>query len=301
MYARLLGIVNRRRLDRKLSAFLNTPPSPSAPDAGHSLLSLVCERDVKPYLLAVKSMARFLAPRRVYAVNDGSLTAASRELLARHVGGLELLDMRDFHHPSCPSGGCWERLLAIAELSREESIVQMDSDIVVLREPTEVVEALGGEVAFTLGNWEGQGVDTMAHRRRMTLEKLYREGCHVQVAAEAAFDRLRDFDSLRYIRGCAGFAGFPKGGVDPAFIHGISEEFFGILGERWREWGTEQVMSNIVVANAARPSVLPFSRYTNCNNLDDMGLPSLVHFIGPCRFSTGKYRTAADMVLRAGS
>jgi hypothetical protein len=58
---------------------------------------------------------------------------------------------------------------------------------------------------------------------------------------EANFDKLEDFRSLRYVRGCAGFA---RRSFTREFVERISLQMRAAIGDKWAEWGSEQVMSN---------------------------------------------------------
>ena len=61
-----------------------------------------------------------------------------------------------------------------------------------------------------------------------------------------------------------------------------------LLGVRWAEWGSEQVMSNIAVANSPRVTVLPHPRYCDCQHITID--TAFIHFIGDCRFQGDTYR-----------
>jgi hypothetical protein len=118
---------------------------------------------------------------------------------------------------------------------------------------------------------------------------------HVQVVAEAHLDRIRGFESMRYIRGCSGFSGFPRGSFSRKDLESISEQMHHALGDRWREWGTEQFTSNVIVANTPDPVVLPHPKYCDCTQL--RRIPVFVHFIGTCRFKDGQYRRVGRQVI----
>ena len=121
-------------------------------------------------------------------------------------------------------------------------------------------------------------------------------GAHVQLVAEANFHKLRDFETLRYIRGCAGFAGFPRRSFTRGFVEKISGEMRAAIGDKWAEWGSEQVMSNIVVANVPGAVVLPHPKYADCHKMR-RGETMFVHFIGSCRFTGGTYAKLAAGVI----
>src|SRR3546814_2103893 len=68
----------------------------------------------------------------------------------------------------------------------------------------------------------------------------------------------------RYVRGCAGFAGFARGGDARMLAETFSQEATRLLGaERWARWGSEQVASNMIVANDPNALLLPYDHYFN--------------------------------------
>ena len=97
------------------------------------------------------------------------------------------------------------------------------------------------------------------------------------------------------MRGCAGFTGFP---AEPALLDraiDFSTRMQHQLGTRWSEWGTEQVTSNYLVANAAGTRLLPMPQYSAAGpSLDDH---AFVHFIGSTRFINRNYEMAAKRVI----
>jgi hypothetical protein len=68
------------------------------------------------------------------------------------------------------------------------------------------------------------------------------------------------------------------------------------IGGRWSEWGSEQVMSNIVVANIERAIVLPHPKYADCHKMQQ-GVTEFIHFIGSCRFDDGNYATLGAQAI----
>lgn len=115
----------------------------------------------------------------------------------------------------------------------------------------------------------------------------------MQFQSELNFDKLKDYKNLNYLRGCSGFFGFAKGSFNKTFVQDISSQMLDGIGDKWREWGSEQVMSNIVVANSAGSMVLPHPRYGNCYEVDEKAT-SFIHFIGICRFTNSVYARCAQ-------
>ena len=95
-------------------------------------------------------------------------------------------------------------------------------------------------------------------------------------------------------RGCSGFAGFPSGPGKIELMRDLSAQMQQLVGDKWRDWGSEQVMSNLLVANQPGARVLPHPDYTDCEKMQP-GRTRFVHFIGTCRFRGMQY---ADMINR---
>jgi hypothetical protein len=156
------------------------------------------------YLAAIKSFARYVPPDAVHVVDDGSLTPEDHALLSRHVPGIRFHALADCREPDLPSGGCWERLIAIARLSQTRYVIQLDADTLTRGPINEVAMAAKANHAFTIGTWDGQTIETARERAEQTRARNATL-THVQMQAEAHFDRLDETDRLKYVRGCAGF------------------------------------------------------------------------------------------------
>jgi len=254
------------------------------------LLSMVHQRDVQSYLVAVKSFAHFLNPHRIVVVCDPSINAADRATLKQHVPHVELRDADEFTHPDMPRGGTWERLYAIATFSPENFVVQLDADTLTVRPIPEVLEAVHAGHGFVLGEMPDTPVRSLAETRAHALPKM-RPGAHIQTISEAEMANVGLPDDSRYIRGCSGFTGFPRSTEMRDKMIDFSRRMGGTLGEDWKRWGTEQVTSNYLIANSPGIRPLPFPKYgtPDCATGDT----AFFHFIGSMRFINGKYEATS--------
>lgn len=293
---RLKDTLRRARFARQCRAVWRSAPIELDPSSGIALLSQVQHKDLLMYLLAVKSFCKWIKPRAIFVLDDGSLEPDDRERLRRHIVGVTFLELPSFRSSACPTGGTWERLLAISSLIDDHYVIQLDSDTLVVGPIEEVNDSVRQQRAFVLGTWDHQQFETMGERWE-TARKLSRGSVsHIQLVAEANFDKLREFASLRYVRGCSGFAGFSRRSFTRSFVDGISTQMREALGDRWAEWGSEQVMSNIVVANIENSMVLPHPKYTDCHKVKE-GETEFIHFIGSCRFDGGAYAARGREVI----
>ena len=102
--------IDSARHDRAVRAILDTPPIAPRND-GLVLFSMIGTAVLLPYLVAVKSLWHQLQRGRVAILNDGTLTARDRAVLARHCGDPEIFEIDAVDVGAFPTGGTWERLL----------------------------------------------------------------------------------------------------------------------------------------------------------------------------------------------
>jgi hypothetical protein len=296
MFYKLKDWIRRSRFAAECNGVLQSPPLALDASSGLVVLSQLQHKDVLMFLLALKSFGRQIKPRAVYVLDDGSLSADDRALLREHVPSLTLLALAAFQSSACPRGGTWERLLAISALVRHSYVIQLDSDTLTLGPIDEVRTCVAEQTAFALGTWDNQKIESMRERCETASRLATRSGEHIQVIAEANFDKLSGFESLRYVRGCSGFAGFARQCFTREFVENISTQMSAAIGDKWSEWGSEQVMSNIVIANVPGAVVLPHPKYGDCHKMKP-GLTKFIHFIGSCRFAGGNYAQLGAQVI----
>jgi len=171
----------------------------------------------------------------------------------------------------------------------------MDADTVTTRPIPEVLEAIRNETGFVLGEIADQQLLSLAETSRKARPKV-KPAAHIQTLTEAHMaDAGLPLQSL-YVRGCSGFTGFPRSTQMREqmlfFSSAMTDKFRG----DWARWGTEQVTSNYLVANARGTSVLPFPKYGTPDVMNDA--TAFLHFIGSMRFINGKYQKTSHDVIR---
>jgi hypothetical protein len=269
---------------------------------------MIGTRVLLPYLVAVKSFHTRLGVGRVAILDDGTLTAADRAVLAHHLANPSILSIDAVNTGACPTGGTWERLLTLLDLSADNYVVQLDSDTVTIGDIPEVAEAIAGNRGFTLlgdALAEKRGVlsllDFMATYHPGGSDVDHSGSAHVQASIESHWDRYPEAASHRYVRGCSGFAGFARGGrPNRASAEAFSLRAEDIVGRRkWSRWGSEQVASNFLVANSEDPILLPYARYSNYWNEPTGADSRFLHFVGTHRYSTSEYSRHTEGTIAA--
>jgi hypothetical protein len=286
-------IINRLRTDffkklylRNVDRVLETPPLKPG-KLPFIALSMVHQRDVISYLVAIKSFARFTNPERVVIVCDPTIGEHEKGVFKSHIPHAELRNAVEFRDPRIPVGGCWERLSAITTYSPESYVVQLDADTVTLDTISEVTLPVMQQNGFVLGEKRNQEILTLeeASKRAMQSTSKHIQALSEQVLADAGLN------GSFYIRGCAGFTGFPADSDMRDKFFDFSEKMAAKTLKRWSEWGTEQVTSNYLVANAAGTLILPYPKYSTPFRQEDVG--AFLHFIGEIRFRSRAYEKAS--------
>jgi hypothetical protein len=278
---------------------LGTPPIIPRND-GVILFSMIGTRVLLPYLVAVKSLHKQLGRGRIMLLNDGTLDAADRAVLAVHCGDPVIIEPADVQTAPCPSGNCWERLLSILDLRQKDYVIQLDSDTVTLGPVDEVAAAIDGNRSFTLGG----GLEDIEYGFMAIpdmIRDIYADGPvhpHIQSVIEASLGRIPDAANLRYIRGCAGFAGFSRSSEGRMMAEKFAVDAGRAVGPRFHEWGSEQAASNFIVANDPDPMQLPYGRYTNHWEEALPPSPAFIHYIGTYRYARGSYVVSTKKAIR---
>ena len=287
----------RREFNVVCRAVLLTPPVEVDASSKVVVLSQSYHRDLYMYLTAAKTFSRYIRPSHFVIVDDG-FSMEDQVLIRKHLRRVQFIPRKSVSSPACPSGGCWERLLSIADLCADHYVIQLDSDTVTLADPVEVRDCVSRNASFTLPTMLGRAFISASHAAN---DMAGNESRHIQVLSERALGRIPELAGSEYIRGCAGFAGFGKGAINREAVERISRLMRRELGDDvWAGWGSEQFASNFLIANTASKSILPFHAYPYWAPSVDVEQARLIHFIGDHRFTSGAYRRVAMQAIREG-
>jgi hypothetical protein len=280
---------------------VNSPPVRCVETSRAIIITQLCPMDVYMYLVAIKTLTRFVAARGIHVVADG-LSSENKELLKKQIHGIHIQDIGGIDTGDFPRGGTWERLLYILDRNDEAYVIQLDADTVTLASPLHVIECIAQNRSFTLGSYKGQEVITFKQASEHVRKGGNSRSQHVQMLAELAMEQFDNCDQTKYVRGNSAFAGFAKGQHAKTHVRRFSQTMENLIGkDKWSEWGSEQVTSNYAVANSDNPLVLPFPDYGyfNPSVKADNEASVFLHFMGTHRFSEGKYWTIARQSVSA--
>lgn len=286
--------LNKILFDRLTNSIYRTPPVQCDPGSNVAILSQTFRRDVSMYLVAAKSFAAHIQPREFIVVDDG-LHDDDRARISHHLGTVTFLRSMDVDTGCCPRGACWERLISIAIACRTSYVIQLDADTVTTASPDTVARCVRDRRSFTLSTKQGRQFvslkDASDFARGVNSE-------HVQIQSERVLERIPDSAAKQYIRGCAGFAGFPQNSLKGREIEAFSKFMEDTLGRAtWYQWGSEQVTSNYMIANMNNPLALPLEEYPYWAPDTNLTSAQLIHFIGEHRFASTKYLQVARQAI----
>lgn len=286
------------RHNEAVLGILDTPPIVPQRD-GLVIFSMMGTAVLLPYLVAVKSLWSQLRRGRIVILDDGTLTAADRTILAQHCGDPEILSLADVPLGPFPQGGTWERLLTILDRRGGEYWIQLDSDTVTIGAVPELIDAISRNRSFCLLGGDDAAIGALPFAE--FAQHLYpggpQEG-HVQTRIESRLGAIKAHQGWRYIRGCSGFTGFAAGGAGRELAAAFLAEMERMLGrDDVFIWGTEQVASNFQLANERDLLALPYARYMNYWNQPWDDDAAFVHFVGTHRHDKGAYMGASRSVI----
>ncbi len=267
-------------------------------DVPLTIITQLQASDVQPYLICIKALYRRIGFGRVMVLAD-RMTEADKATIAEHIPGVRFQDVADITPGTCQKGGTWERLWTCVEASANSFVIQMDSDVLALGRLQAVGDAVRSNTAFALGGRMQIEPASAYVARGHALATS-----HINIETERAFAQYPGAERVHYIRASSGFAGFARGGVNTDLIEDFHAAMVGILGARWREWGTEQVASNFAIANTPGAVRLPFPAYANfLTGMDEImaEVPTAeaLHFLGAHRYERDAFVTMARAEIAA--
>lgn len=292
MLTRLRNKWNRSRFDRLTKGILDTPPMPIK-DANWTIVSMVSNKDVQMYLLAMKSFYAQIRRGKITVIVDRDMPEESRTILRSHFPGIRFMHLEDIDTGVCQRGGTWERLVYLLDQSEREYMIQVDCDTLTFGDHIdEVVACAEKNLAFTLSN-RGRPIKTLTEAAE---DARATESTYVGIHVERLFEQLPDAATRKYVRASSGFAGFAKGGFPRREIENFHQSMEKLVGPNWKKWGTEQNASNYAVANSPNAVVLPYPKYANF--WPQMQRPnSFIHFIGEHRYNDDYFATRGKAVI----
>lgn len=249
-------------------------------------------------IIAIKSLYYHLKEGQIVILSDNTFTSKDIKTLKYHLSPSEIADINDVNIGKCPPGNTWERLCFIAHCAKDHYVIQADADTIAIREIPEVQECIRENRSFALGTPSGQKISPMKYTCEMMKPS---QNMRVQVVSEKNFDKLNNYNQLKYVRSNSGFAGFARGSFSFEELEKFSQEMQENIGyAKWSEYGSESLSSSYIVANSPSACVLPYPKYAcyYASGKTNYEKSSFIHFIGTERFAKGFYQKAARGMIK---
>lgn len=286
------------RHNEAVIGILETAPIRPARD-GLVLFGCVGSAAVLPFLVAVKSLWAQLGRGRVAVLDDGTLTAADRTILAQHCGDPQMLRGEDVPRGPFPHGIGWEALLTVLDHRAGEYWLQLDCSTVTLGPLWELERAIACNRSFVM-------IDR-ANAPTAPLElAAFAQACSSKREAEVtAKSRIESHMAQiapglgwKYLCGCGGLAGFAAGNAGRDLAGAFISRMRDVMGaDDAVGLGAAQVTGNFLIANEGAPVCLPHDRYLNYAGADWGAETAVVHFGGAHRYDRGAYMAASRDVI----
>ncbi len=280
-----IQLLNKFFFNLTVKNIIDTPPIDYNVDPSVKIVTMLKHSDINMYLIAIKSFMWNFGYGSVEVIDDGSLTKEDIENLQHHVPSINIFKADNVDALNCPGYISWKRLFRIATLAQESYVIQLDSDTISLSPLIDVHDKVKNNEGFLIGNdcWK-QPVDVeFLHN----IVKRWSHN-HPQPKAEAIFKDIDFFnDGTKYLRGCAGFAGYPKNFARFDEISSLSQQIEEKIGSLWNNWGSEQVATMCLISKTNNSSILPWPKYQNYrypNTNESTEVASFIHFIGTTRY-----------------
>ena len=285
MFYKLRQKLNYFKINSIVQPLLSIKPSTSE-KLPFILLSQLSEKDFYLYILAYYSLTEQYTPQSVFLLDDGTLETWQKDYLLNLHEDTQIKAISEYCPDPFPPRQTLERLVAISELVKSTFVIQMDADILVNGDICEVRKAILGNQSFILGGPEKlSGILTVSEiSQHMQTSK----SDHVQVQAEKLLHSCPLSWVKLYMRGCSAFAGFSKNSITSQQLTEAWDFFYKELQASWKQWGSEQVLSNLLLANS-NAVALPYPKYSSLFPELEPNRASLIHFIGSNRFSNNVY------------
>lgn len=309
-------VLNKRGDKFLFGGVERTAPIASNPSAATGVHTAVPHKYLYAYLTAAKSFLRYQEDVAVYVHDDGSLTAEDKQLIRRHIPGAKVIDRAwadsefakrvndEFLSKVRGSYTSYLKLFDPTLVSTNERILIVDTDVLFLKEPAEIMKwtGSGGSSWYhRSGPWKkpnghaptpGEAVAAPApqapqkHIQQLVVESIPA----INGALGTSYEFVHGFNS--------GLIGYDRGTIDYKRLKALLNHLFGLFGERIFRWGSEQTMHGLVLCGSGAQA-LPMDKYMVYTEVSSgqARAAHFVHFIGEFRYHQMLYPRLAREVI----
>jgi hypothetical protein len=305
MFYRFRQALHYARFRHATRDIARTAPIPCDRSAACAIHTMLSAADAPLYLVGIKSLLRFYSGVAVVIHSDGSLGPDDIAMLRQHIPGCTIVSVteadaradqhlgKDTFMRQCRDwDASWRRVIDTELWTNTPKKIIMDSDILFLRRPDEVVdwiEQSGGH--FLMGQPPVEPPAPPPVSGKAHIQLVYRH--HVPVIGER-LGLARTFPDGT----TSGFYGCSGDVLAPARVEKLVKACLE-LGISMRDWGSEQCSVIYLLASAGATRLSP-DLYVNFAP-DQAGCEErahLIHFLGYCRFYKGIYVRSARAIIQ---
>jgi hypothetical protein len=288
---------------KSLTGILSSPPTACDPEAACAVHTMLSARDIPLYLAAIKSFLRFYPSVAVVVHSDGSLSTPDEVVLCRHVPGCKVISTSEAdaraHDRLAPDSllsqwrardASYRRVIDTELWASTPKRIIMDSDMLALRSPSEIIDWIEqGRAPFLLGQPDVPSGPLPATGRKH-IQAIFRENV-------TALSRLLGLPDHFPQGATSGFYGCAGGELALPQLERTLKACLK-LGIPMHEWGGEQCIVIYLLAAAGARRLHP-ELYLNFHFdlAHKVGEAHVVHFLGYCRFHKNLYPNRAARVV----
>lgn len=298
-------------------AVMRTPPIRCNPDSDTGIHSAVPHKFVYAYLVAIKSLLRFCSDLAVHVHDDGTLSSTDKALIGKHVPGVCIVDRAaadsqfdvmvadEFLSRVRRSYTSYLKLFDPTLYGGHKRIIIVDTDVLFLREPTEVLQWVrsGGAPWFHQSeSWRDVKSGPPTQAGQAVDSHVLSGAAHIQTRVVQSLEQINKSlgSNFEFVPGFnSGFVGYERGVVNYAELKDLLSHLYSLFGEAIFRWGSEQTMHGLVLCGKGARA-LPQDKYMVYTDLNSerADSASFVHFIGEYRFNGFNYPRLASGVIR---
>jgi hypothetical protein len=305
MFYRLRKRLNTTRFWFSARGIFQTPPTPCDPAAECTIHTMLGRADFLMYLLAIKSFLRFRPAARVAAHSDGSLSPGDEATLREHVPGIRVISTTEANERAKAKlnsfllewrakDASWRRILDTELWCETPRRMIIDSDILTIREPLQVLDWIAGSGAgrpMLFGAPEGPPSGPIPEGKgNRQIQSIFRERLS---AIAIATGRPAEF----YQGATTGYYGcgyeLSLWAIEGVIRAGVS------AGVPMAEWGGEQCVG-VYLLSTSNPVLLDPRKYANFapEVIPRLNEVAVSHFYGTFRYHGDIYLRLARQAVR---
>jgi hypothetical protein len=308
MFYRLRKSLSYSYFQYRTRDILKSAPIACNPDGSCEVHTMLSAADMPLYLVAIKSLLRFHNGMAVVVHSDGTLRDDQIELLKQQIPQCRVVTApeadalaartlagNEFLQQWRNLDASYRRVVDTELWCRTPRRIIMDSDILFMREPTEVIQWMAsGTRPFLMGQPPKPAAPVSATPEKKHIQTVFKEKL-TDMTAALGWPRIFEDGTTSGFYGCLSEVSLPR--IEEV-IRKATE-----VGIPMHEWGGEQC-TVIYLLSISNPIRLDEHRYFNffAEYADRLQRASLAHFIGTDRFYRQMYTgLASEMVAQLPS